>query len=105
MFSFRDTKNVPIKGVDDKKQITGAFDVTFKGKFLPIQLTHSGKSSHFLSTQKFPASFSVNLTENHWINIEKSIEFFKEITFLTLKWSTKRKTCERATLFDNNGQI
>ena len=105
MFSFRDTKNVPIKGVDDKKQITGAFAVTFKGKFLPIQLTHSGKSSHLLSTHKFPASFSVSRTENRWINIEKPTEFFKEITLLTLKWSTNEKICERATLCDNNGQI
>lgn len=33
---FQRHKQCPIKGVDDKKQITGAFAVTFKGKFLPI---------------------------------------------------------------------
>ena len=37
-FSFKGAKNVPIKGVDDKKQITATFAVSLSGKFLPIQL-------------------------------------------------------------------
>ena len=88
-----------------KSKSLGLLLLHSKGNFLPIQLTHSGKSSHLLSTHKFPASFSVSRTENRWINIEKPTEFFKEITLLTLKWSTKKKICERATLCDNNGQI
>ena len=36
IFSFRSTKNVPIKGVEDKKQITGTFTVTLDRKFLPV---------------------------------------------------------------------
>ena len=37
-FSFKGSKNVPIKGVDDKKQITATFAVSLSGKSLPIQL-------------------------------------------------------------------
>ena len=37
-FSFKGAKNVPIKGVDDKKQITATFAVSLSGKSLPIQL-------------------------------------------------------------------
>jgi len=80
-FSFRGSKNVPIKGVDDKRQITGTFAVTLNGTFLPVQLIYQGKSNRCLPKFKFPRSFSVSYTENHWSNTEKSIEFFEEIIF------------------------
>ena len=32
-FSFKGVKNVPIKGVDDKRQITATFAVSLTGKF------------------------------------------------------------------------
>ena len=37
-FSFKGAKNIPIKGVDDKRQIIATFDVSCTGEFLPIQL-------------------------------------------------------------------
>ena len=43
-FSFKGAKNVPIRGVDDKRQITGTFAVTLTGKFLPMQLIYKGKT-------------------------------------------------------------
>ena len=43
-FDFRGSKTVPIKGVDDKRQITATFTVTASGSFLPIQLIYSGKT-------------------------------------------------------------
>ena len=73
-FSFKDAKNVPIKGVDDKRQITGTFAVLLTGKFL--QLISKGKAKRSLPKFEFPKSFSVSFTKNHWSNTEKSIEFF-----------------------------
>ena len=35
-FSFKASKNVPIKGVTDKRQVTVTFAVSSTGKFLPI---------------------------------------------------------------------
>ena len=37
-FSFKGSKNIPIKGVDDKQQTTATFAASSAGKFLPIQL-------------------------------------------------------------------
>ena len=37
-FNFKGAKNVPIKGIDDKRQISATFVVSLTGKFLPIQL-------------------------------------------------------------------
>ena len=80
-FSFKGAKNVPIRGVDGKRQITGTFAVTLTGKFLPKQLIYKGKTKRSLPKFKFPNSFSVTFTENHWSNTDKSVEFFEEIIF------------------------
>ena len=42
-FSSKAGKHVPIKGVDDKRQIAVTFAVSSTGSFLPIQLIYSGK--------------------------------------------------------------
>ena len=35
-FSFKGSKNVPLKGVDDKRQIATTFAVSSTEKFLPL---------------------------------------------------------------------
>ena len=91
--SFKGARNIPIKGVDDKRQITVTFAVSCTGEFLPIQLIYAGKTERSL-TKYFPPSLSVTFTENHWSNAEKSVEFFKEIIFPYLK-DTKRSKSYR----------
>ena len=67
-FSFKGAKNVPIKGVEDKRQITAIFAVSLTGKFLPIQLIYKGKTKRSLPKFKYPSTFSLSYTENHWSN-------------------------------------
>ena len=38
------SKHVPIKGVDDKRQITATFAVNASGEFFPMQLIYQGKT-------------------------------------------------------------
>ena len=42
-FCLKGTTTVPIKCVDDKRQITATFTVSASGVFLPIQLIYQGK--------------------------------------------------------------
>ena len=84
-FSFKGAKNIPIKGVDDKRQITATFAVSCIGELLPIQLIYAEKTERSLPKYSFPTSFSVTFTENHWSNTEKYVKFFKEIIFPYLK--------------------
>ena len=79
-FNLKASQNVPIKGVDDKRQITATFAVSSTGNFLPIQLIYTGKTRRSLPKYEFPASFSDGFTKNHWSNTDKSIEFFDEIS-------------------------
>ena len=48
MFSFKNAKNIPVKGVDDKRQIAATFTVSFAGEFSPIQLIYAGKTKRSL---------------------------------------------------------
>ena len=84
-FSFKDAKYVPVKGVDDKRQITATFAGSLIGKFLPIQLIYKWKTKRSLPKFKFPITLSLSYTENHWSNTEKSIKFFEQIIFPYLK--------------------
>ena len=64
-FSFKGAKNVPIKEIDDKRQITATFAVSLTEKFLPIQLIYKGKTKRSLPKFKFPSTFTLSYTENH----------------------------------------
>ena len=90
-FSFKGSKNVPIKGVDDERQITATFAVSSTGKFLPIQLIRTGATPRSLPKYDFPVSFSDGFTKNHWSNTDKSIEFFDEIIFSYLQQVKEEK--------------
>ena len=77
-FSFKGSKNISIKGGDDRRQITGIFAVSSKGKFLPIQSIYTGTKPHSLRKCDFPVLLSVGFTKNHWSNTDKSIEIFEQ---------------------------
>ena len=65
-FNLKGAKNVPIKGVDDKRQITATFAVSATQNFLLMQLIYAGKSKTCLSNVEFPRSFYVTYTKNDW---------------------------------------
>ena len=84
-FDLKDSKTVPIKCVDDKRQITATFTVTASGSFLPIQLIYSGKTNCSLPKFDFPKCFDVTFTPNHRSIYEKCVSLFKKIIFPYLK--------------------
>ena len=80
-FNPKGAKTVPIKGIDDKRQITATFVISMTGEFLPIQLIYEGKTKRCLPNFNFPAGFNVTFSDSHWSNTEKSKELFKDIIF------------------------
>ena len=76
---------MPIKGIDDKRQITATFTVSMTGKFLPIQLIYEGKTPRCLPRFDFPADFNVTFSDNQWSNTEKSNELFEKTIFSFLR--------------------
>ena len=97
-FDAKGAKTVPIKGIDDKRQITATFTVSMTGKFLPTQLIYEGKTPRCLPRFDFPADFNVTFSDNHWSNTEKSNKLFEKIIFSFLrqaKVSLKYPNAER----------
>ena len=72
-------KDVPLKGMTDKRTITATFAVTFSGEFLPIQLIYGGKTKKSLPRFKFPASFSLSVNKTHYSNEKEAMKFLREI--------------------------
>ena len=88
-FSSKGSKNVPIKGLDDKRQITVTFVVSATGSFLPIQLIYQVKSKRCLPKVTFASNFDVTFTPNYCSNLEKYEDLLKLIIFPYL--SVKKK--------------
>ena len=84
-FNPKCATRVPIKGIDDKRQITATFTVSMTAKFLPIQPICEGKTPECLPRFDFPADFNVTFSNNHWSNTEKSTELFENVIFPYLK--------------------
>ena len=80
-FNPKGAKTVPIKGIDDKRQITATFTVSMTGKFLPIQLVYERKTPRSRPRFDFPANFNVSFSDSPWSNMEKSIELFEKVIF------------------------
>ena len=76
---------VPIANLDDKRQITGTFCVNMTGEFLPIQLIYAGTTPRCHPTIKFPNSFHITHSSNHWSNEPIVMEYLKKIIFPYLK--------------------
>ena len=69
------SKRVDIVGMDDKRQITAVFGCTMEGEFLPPQVIYGGKTPRCLPSAKFPDSWDITFSQNHWAN-EKTTESY-----------------------------
>ena len=77
-FDVKVVKTVPIRGTDDKRQITSPFAISMPGEFLPIQVIYEGKTTRFYLSTLFLRTSDVTFSENQWSNTEKAISFFKK---------------------------
>ena len=85
-------KTVPIKDIDDNRQITATFAISMSGEFLPIQVIYEGKTKMRLTKYAFPASFDATFSKNHWCNIEKSLGLFNKIAFVHFMFEKPKVT-------------
>ena len=85
-FDVKGVKTVPIKGIDDKRQITATFPISMSGAFFLIQVVYDGKTKRFLP---FPASFDATFAENHWSSSEKLSAYLTRSFFLISKMFEK----------------
>ncbi len=106
----KDSKRVEIKGLGDKRQITGVFCGTLIGEFLPIQFIYTGKTARCHPSYEFPADWDVTHTPNHWSNEGTMIQYIDNVIalFVSSVRDNLGKDHDQAALgiFDNfTGQL
>ena len=74
-FDVKGVKTVPIKGIDDKRQITATFAISMSRGLLLIQVIYEGKSTRYLPKYAFPGNLGTAFSANHWSITEKAISF------------------------------
>ena len=75
----RNSKQVAIKGIDDKRAITARFTITLDGNFLGMQLIYGGKTNQSLPRYQFPREFSLSVNLKHYSNENESLKLIDEI--------------------------
>ena len=77
--------SAPIANVDNKCQITATLCVNIVGDFLPVQLIYGGVTNECHPKLKFPESFHITHSQNHWSNEDIVMENLKKIIFPYIK--------------------
>ena len=60
------SKQVDVRGLDDKREITALLTATLSGQLLSPQLPYAGKTSRCHPRQSFPSGWDIYHNPTHW---------------------------------------
>ena len=72
-------KQVPIAGIDDKRQVTMVLANTPTGHLLPPQVVYQGVTDRCHPTFNFPKGWDITHTANHWSNEETTKRYITKV--------------------------
>ena len=105
-FNIKGAKNVPVKGIDEKLQITATFVFSAVGDFLPMQGIYAGNTKRCLPNFDFPRDFNVSFKKKIWSNMEKAVEHFgKLISTFFQKTKGKHRLPQGVNIFSYHGHF
>ena len=73
------SKQVAVKSLDDKREMTVLLSCTLSGKLLPPQLLYSGKTQQCHPKVDFPPGWDVWHSVNHWSNEQTMLRYVDTI--------------------------
>lgn len=89
--SNKGAKQVPIVGLDDKREITALLSVASSGDVLPPQLIYKGSTERCHPQIDFPKSWDIHHSPNHWSNESTMLRYIEKII---LPYMSKVRTSE-----------
>ena len=72
-------KRVRVKGLNDKRMITGVFCATLIGDFLPMQIIYGGKTNRCHPSIPFPDDWDIAHNEKHWSNEATMLQYIENV--------------------------
>ena len=82
---LKELKKIEIIAKDDKHQITVVIAGSLKGDTLPLQIIYQGKTPQCLPSIKFPSSWHITFSENHWFNEDTMHDYIMKIILLYIQ--------------------
>eukprot|EP00117_Sycon_ciliatum_P024114 scpid76020/ scgid20316/ len=73
------SRQVEVRGLGDKREITALLSITLSGKLLPPQLLYPGKTHRCHPRQQCPGDWDVHHSENHWSNEATMLHFIDAV--------------------------
>eukprot|EP00117_Sycon_ciliatum_P034838 scpid48499/ scgid26512/ Pogo transposable element with KRAB domain len=73
------SKQVPLTGLDDKRQITAVLGCSMAGEFLPAQLLYEGSTNRCHPSVKFPDGYDIWHSPNHWCNESTMLRYVEKV--------------------------
>lgn len=70
---------VPIIGIEDKREITALLTITLAGELLPPQLIYAGKTNRCHPHSEFPDTWAITHSDNHWSNEGTMLQYADKI--------------------------
>jgi hypothetical protein len=75
----RGDKQVEVKGLDDKREITVLLTISADGTLLPPQVIYQGKTHRCHADVTFPDGWNVTHSDSHWSTAETMMEYAENI--------------------------
>ena len=73
------SRQVPVVGKEDKREITVLLTVTATGKLLPPQVIYQGKTPGCHPKVTFPSSWNITHSESHWSTEKTMLEYVDQV--------------------------
>lgn len=73
------SKQVEVRGLGDKREITVLLAITMSGVLLPPQVLYTGKTDRCHPRQSFPEEWDIHHSENHWSNEGTMLHYIEHV--------------------------
>ena len=78
-FADKGSKQIPVTGLDDKRQITGLLACSLSGELLPPQMIYQGTTDRCHPHFSFPPGWDIFHSSTHWSTHTTMVRYVEKI--------------------------
>jgi len=77
--AVKGSQQVPVTGLEDKRQMTAVLGCSMAGEFLPPQLLYEGSTTRSHPSFSFPDDWDIHHSPNHWCNESTMLRYTEKV--------------------------